>query len=271
MRLRGKLKQIAYGRRPFYRGTFPYFDHDVHFPFRSHLFDRACAEGIYEQEILELISCFIGQAGTYIDIGANIGLMSIPVLMRRPDVHVISVEASPETLRLLEKTRDASPHRARWAVFGCAVGRSIGIATYWAAQPENSAFDGIKDTGRGGAKQSVTVKMRTVDDLWQEAGRPVVSIAKIDVEGGEVDVIAGARTLIERDRPALVIEWNRQNLQAYGVEHGKILEVCREIGYRLFAYPGLFEVSEEAILRVAMMQTETFLLVSALPSVSSRE
>ncbi len=266
MRLRGKLKQIAYGVRPFYRGTFPYFDHDVHFPFGSHMFDRVCDDGIYEQETLELISCLIGQEGTYIDIGANIGLLSIPVLMRQPGARVISVEASPDTLRFLERTRDASSHRKRWAVFGCAVGRSCGVVTFWAAQPKNGAFDGLRDTGRGGTKQAVTVKMRPLDDIWEEAGKPQVSVVKIDVEGAEADVIAGARALIERDRPSLVIEWSGQNLPSYGVEPRYLLEVCRKIGYRVYAYPGLFKVTEEAILRAAMMRTETFLL---LPVVSS--
>lgn len=263
MQPRAMLKQLIYGRRPFYRGTFPYFEHDVHFPIGSHLFERVCREGIYEQETLRLVLCLVEQDGTYIDVGANIGLLSIPVLMGRPHARVISIEASPDTLLHLEKTRGASPQRDRWSIFGCAVGRSNGSAAFCAAEPKYAAFDGLKDTGRGGAKSSITVEMRTLDEIWQEAGAPAVSLVKIDVEGAEIDVLAGARALIEQCRPPLIIEWSALNLRAYGTEPGELLRVCREIGYRAFSCPELFEVAEEAVLRAVMLRTETFLLTPA--------
>lgn len=261
MRIRGRLKNIVYGVRPFYRGTFPYFGHDVYFPIGSHLFERLCREGIYEKCTLKLLSDLIADESTYVDVGANIGLMSIPILAYRPGVRVISIEASPNTLQDLEKTRDASPHRERWSIVGRAVGRIQGSATFWASEPNNAAFDGIKNTGRGGAKKPVNVRVSTLDEIWNEAGSPYVSVVKIDVEGGETDAIAGARALIERDRPAFVIEWSRLNLPAYGIKPGHLLALCREIRYRIYAHPGMLEVAEESLLCLAMLQTETFLLL----------
>ena len=263
MRLRGRLKRIVYGVRPFYRGSFPYFEHQVHFPLGSHLFERVCHEGIYEQQTLDLLFGLLDQSTAYIDVGANIGLMSVPIVARRPDVQVISLEPSPETLTFLKATQNWSPHRNRWTVFGCAVGESAGSATFWASRPENGAFDGLKNTGRGGEGRSVLVDIRPLDDIWRNVGTPKVSLIKIDVEGGEAGVIQGSRSLIERDRPALVIEWSRLNLTAYGIEPSYLLTLCREISYRAYAFPSLIEIGTETILRLAMSTTETFLLAPA--------
>jgi len=254
---------MIYGKRPFYRGAFPYFEHQVHFPLGCHLFERVCHEGIYEQQTLDLLIGLVGQSGAYIDVGANIGLMSVPILARYPNVRVISLEASPATLSLLEMTRKVSPYRDRWSIVGCAAGEAVGSATFWAARPENGAFDGLKNTGRGGEGRAVIVDVRPLDDIWRDAGAPKVSTIKIDVEGGETGVLRGSRSLIERDRPALVIEWSRLNLPAYGIEPSQLLTICREIGYRAYAVPGLVEINSELILRVAMSMTETFLLAPA--------
>ena len=261
MRIRSRLKHLAYGARPFYRGTFPYFAHAVYFPLGSHLFMRVCQDGIYEKDTVKLVSSLIKPDTTYLDVGANIGLLSIPVLVERPEARVISIEASPDTLRHLERTHAASRHRERWMIVGCAIGKARGSATFYASRPENGAFDGLKDTGRGGGKQTVTVEVRPLDEIWQEAGSPKVSVVKIDVEGAETDVIAGAPALIARERPVLVIEWSKLNLPAYGVEPAQLFNLCHEIGYRAYAYPSLCEVANVPILHAAMAQTDTFVLV----------
>ena len=49
--------------------------------------------------------------------------------------------------------------------------------------------------------------MVTLDEVFPD-GAPEVSLIKVDVEGGEADVLAGARRLIGRDSPALILEVN---------------------------------------------------------------
>jgi FkbM family methyltransferase len=173
---------------------------------------------------------------------------------------VISIEASPDTLPHLERTHAASPHRERWRIVGCAAGSEGGTATFFAAKPADGAFDGLRDTGRGGIKQTVAVNVRPLDEIWQEAGKPKVSVIKIDVEGAETEVISGARKLIAQERPALVIEWSRLNLPSYGREPEQLISLCQAIAYTAYAHPMLCEVANETVLNAAMAETETFLL-----------
>jgi FkbM family methyltransferase len=197
------------------------------------------------------------------DIGANIGLLSIPLLTHGVNVKVVSVEASPETFSYLKRTWSQSQHRDRWTIIRSAVGCIAGQAAYWVSTPKDGAFDGLRDTGRGGPKRNLTVEVRTLDQIWRDTGQPRVSVVKIDVEGGERDVLAGGKELIARERPALVVEWSQQNLPMYGIRPEELLGICRDIGYQVYSHPNLCLAENESILSAAMAQTETFLLVAA--------
>lgn len=263
MRLRGRIKQFLFGSRLLYRGSFRYFGSNVHFPIGSHLFERVCAEGVFEREIIQLLNNLVLPDTTFIDVGANIGLTSIPLLAQQPKCRVVSIEPSPETLPYLRLTHAASRHHQRWDVIGCAVGSSCGTAAFHVSIPANGAFDGFRDTGRGGPKRKVTVDVRTLDDIWSELGRPKVSSIKIDVEGAELEVLRGARNLLSSERPALVIEWNATNLGTYCIDPAEIFPLSAEFGYVPYGYPTLNRIDELTSLRATMAVTEMLLLVPA--------
>lgn len=255
------LKRLVYGTYPLYRGWFPYFGQAVYFPSGSHLFYRACDEGVYERHIVNLLTYLAKPHTTFMDVGANIGLLSIPVLAHNPDVRVISIEASPHTARHLKRTWEHSHYRDRWRIVDAAVGIGNRETQFWSSGPTNSAFDGLNDTGRGGPKQAITVNMQTLDHVWRNLRGSPVSVVKIDVEGGERDVLAGGREMIAQEKPALVIEWSRLNLPAYGIRTGELFDICRDIDYRIYAYPNLCLVDSSPLLDAAMSLTETFLLL----------
>jgi FkbM family methyltransferase len=257
MWLRGWFKRLLYS----VSGSFPYFGHIVYFPPRSHVFMRMCTEGIYERETTNLLTSLIKPHTTFIDVGANIGLLSIPILARNPHTRIVSIEASPATAHYLTRTWSRSPYRDRWTIIESAIGQTIGEVDFWAGSAGNGAFDGLSDTGRGGPKRSIKVKVQTLDQIWRDLDEPAVSAVKIDVEGGERGVLAGACRMISRQRPAIVIEWSGFNLPAYAISPRALFDVCREIQYRVYAYPNLCVIDSELLLQAAMTQTETFLLV----------
>ena len=55
-----------------------------------------------------------------------------------------------------------------------------------------------------------------LDDWRAEPGRRPVDFIKVDVEGHEGEVFRGARSLIARDRPAILLEVSRRQLRRYG-------------------------------------------------------
>jgi FkbM family methyltransferase len=233
----------------------------VHFPLGSTTFERACAEGIYERDTTHLILALAEPGTTYFDVGANIGLLSVPVLATCPDVKVVSIEASPTTLHFLEKTHAAAARREDWTVVGAAVGSENGEAEFWSGGGIEGAFDGLRDTGRGVRKSPLRVPVRALDQIWEISGCPAISVVKMDIEGGECGALQGAKSIIARERPVFVVEWTDLNLRAYGIKSEKILQLCADMDYALYASPTLIPVSTKVVLKMAMSQTETFILV----------
>ena len=89
----------------------------------------------------------------------------------------------------------------------------------------------------------------------------MVSVIKCDVEGGELDAIEGAKECIRACKPVVLSEWNRTNIQAYGLARDSILSIAKALNYRLYGVPALNSVKNPYELRATMAQTESLLLL----------
>ena len=236
MKVRQQIKKWLYTKVPGFAGSFPYFKTKVFFPKNSWIFQLACEQGIYESENLRLISALITPNSVYFDVGANIGLMSIPILHNHPSCKVVSFEPSPNTLSYLQRTAQESIFGDRWQIIGKAAGSNIGNLEFYAAVPELGALDGFKDTNRAGTTRKVTVPVTTIDAEWESLGNPKVSLIKIDVEGAEIQTIQGALNCIKTEQPYLLIEWNSVNLKAYEYPSEKLIDLANEINYMIFSW-----------------------------------
>jgi FkbM family methyltransferase len=260
MRLRKLIKKLIYGNRPGGLCRFPYFGTTVYFARGSIIFNMACDQGIYEKDVTRLVEKLVKPESCYFDVGANIGLMSIPALVAEPTCRVVSCEASPNVLPHLARTRQESRFMDRWHVVPKAVGESAGVAAFSVCEPYWSAFDGLRTTERARYVRQVEVPVTTLDVEWEALNRPRVSVIKIDVEGAEMRVLKGGRNLLAAEKPFILLEWNASNLAAYECETGAILEWADGCGYALAALPSLAPVGDRRLLEAQMQVTESFLL-----------
>jgi len=258
--IRKQLKYWFYGSCPGFSGSFPYYGTRVHFPKRSVSFRAACDQGIFEANNIRLLQKLVKPNTTYFDVGANIGLMAIPILRACPDSLVVSFDPSPNTVPYLQRTLSESPFNGRWTMVPKALSDSGGHAKFYLASREFSMFDGLRDTRRVPVTESITVEVSTLDAEWITLGRPVVSVIKCDVEGNEIAILNGGQSLVARDRPFLLLEWNLDNLRAYECDPVEILKFSRRNGYHLFALPNLINVASTLDLNLQMTVTESFLL-----------
>lgn len=165
-----------------------------------------------------LMDVLASREGAFVDVGASTGWFAIPVaLMRRP---VIAVEANERVrVRLRENCRlNAVAPR----IIDCAASDRDGEAVFM--------HNPLLPLTSGGSLEAVVVStpareivpVRRLDGLI-EAGERIAAM-KIDVEGHELAVLAGAADIIMTERPALVLEANTdrhvQWLGAWCAEHG---------------------------------------------------
>jgi FkbM family methyltransferase len=154
----------------------------------------------------EISSCaaFLADGETIIDVGANIGTHSIALASRFPHSEVVAFEPQPLAFGLLAanvlaaRTANVYPRN-----FGCAEAEKLmHVAPDYAAIDWNVGGFSLREAKEG---QAGTVPMPLVALDGIDFKRRVQFI-KIDVEGMEGAVLAGATKLIARDRPLIYFE-----------------------------------------------------------------
>jgi hypothetical protein len=109
-------------------------------------------------------------------------------------------------------------------------------------------------------EKTVKVPVTSIDLEWNDLGCPKVSVIKIDVEGAEADVLAGAKNCIADCKPYIFLEWNHTNLSAYGTSPGYLLKIADNLNYGIYVIPNMVKVNSEDELLVQMLFSENFLL-----------
>jgi FkbM family methyltransferase len=269
MRARGRLKWLLHSYFPGFTGWFRYYGTRVYFPRRALIFDLACEQGLYEADLTRTIQALVRPGTWYFDLGANIGLMSVPVLATRPDCHVLSFEPSPNALPFLERTRQESPWSSRWQIRGKAAAREPGQVEFAVGPTAVGGYDGMRHTERMQLERRVAIEATTVDAEWRALGSPDVSVIKLDIEGAELHALEGAQQTIAACRPSILLEWYEANFKWYGHEATDLLKFARDSGYELVVLPTLSPVTSPNILAVQLSLTSAFMLVpesKALPT-----
>lgn len=145
------------------------------------------------------------------DVGANIG-QSTSVLARNFK-KVLAFEPCAESYRIL--ATEAPPNVEAIPV---AVGRADGrmrldVAEY-SINTGQLVSPGRPLPGWGDRRGSRYIPCRSLDSLLMHNDPP--DFVKVDVEGSEIEVLAGGHTLFDRVRPHVIVEVHRQ-------EHGPMV------------------------------------------------
>ena len=164
-----------------------------------------------------------------LDIGANIGLMTVLMSRRVPGGHVEAFEPIGENYRALTRMVDHYG-LTNVTLHQTALGEQDGELQMIMPEESNVRMQGLShvaaDDDEPGQRYSVPV--RRLDDVELHPGR--VAAIKIDVENHEVFVFRGGKELIERDRPLVYTElWDNERTT-------ECLEMFRGLGYTVHVY-----------------------------------
>ena len=173
------------------------------------LFWKGC--GHYEPLTTRLIESLLQTAGTFIDIGANIGFHTLMAVLSRPELTVFAYEPNPKLLAFLRENLAANGFRGV-RCSPLALSSEEGEAEFYlsgsdmTASLEREFVEERKLSSREPGPASITVERSTLDrDLADRSiAGPVV--CKIDVEGHEAAVFRGALETLARYRPDIICE-----------------------------------------------------------------
>ena len=181
-------------------------------------------KGQFDDEVFEALSSSLTHGTIFIDVGANVGYYSLLAMdFIGVDGVVHAFEIDPRPLACLTKTINKNRFK-NFKVHEVALGEKGGVG-YLQMQ---------KDCGHssaGSGLQGRPVPMATLDSFLQDFKEKRVSAIKIDVEGGELAVLIGARELLLKHRPLIVCEVVEEHLLRHGHSTIKLVQYLTEIGY----------------------------------------
>ena len=171
--------------------------------------------------------------GIVLDIGANIGIMTVHLSHRVHKGNVIAFEPMPDNLRTLHHII-ARFNLRNVRVQACALGDHEGNVEMVMPVESGARQQGLSHvlhetiTERNeGLRFSVPLKKLDSFDFAKH-DLPRVTGIKMDVENFEAFVLEGGKQLLARHKPLLYVElWDNENRQ-------RCFDIVRSLGYGIF-------------------------------------
>lgn len=203
----------------------------------------------FEPNEFAFLQDFLRPGMTFVDIGANEGAYTVFAAQRvGASGRVLAVEPSERELTRLRENI-ALNRLANVVVVAAAAGDAEGTADLAVAEADHAGQNTI---GRRVANPQIRtdsierVPVRMLDALLEEHEIDDPDFVKIDAEGSEPLVLAGARGTLSSTRPILQLELEPTALRAQGSTIDAVLHELRALDYRLWIFDGSTGLLREA-------------------------
>jgi FkbM family methyltransferase len=177
-----------------------------------------------EYRVMKLL---LPPGGTFVDVGANFGTFSL--LASRivgAAGSVIAFEPQRRLVSLIERSVELSG-ATNCEVMQAACGRNRGELPLLV--PDDDSGRAGFFPGFSGRKKHTSEHVNVIPLDSLQLGS--ISLIKIDVEGSEMDVLAGAQETLRHLKPAVMIELNPWSAAAAGRIPAAVIEWLQAIGY----------------------------------------
>ena len=229
--------------------------------YENRTYDIMCANPQQLSSTLMVLGRLVGLSGEFsqvinplptsiVDVGANVGAFSIMFDYTFPGTKIVAIEPGSTNIPYLTyNCKEIENIEVRQMAAG-SIRRKAELALPNRDQKEfhndyPESHTGCLSLYGKSDNMREEVDVFPLDDL--ELKRPI-GLIKIDVEGHELHVLEGAKTIIEEDRPTMLIEVHEQNLVMAGTTKWNLFRKLSGLGYwpewiygsdYLFIYKGI--------------------------------
>lgn len=178
--------------------------------------------------LAQLVLAAAGAAGRpvqVVDVGANVGDTALLLRAECGDRlgHITCIEGDRYFFALLKENLAGLPNaRLIFALLSDAPSRARGLVRT------------ASGTARAAAERMVPTV--TLDELFPTGHLASTDVLKIDVDGFDGRVLAGARRLLSEDHPLTIFEWHPHLCQTAGNDVSEHFRVLAESGYQRFVW-----------------------------------
>ena len=190
--------------------------------------------GIWEPHLTSFLIDRVRPGDVVVDVGANIGYFSVLTSKLVGDTgRVIALEASPSIFQRLDENLRLN-RISNVSAMNIAVAADEGTRSVYLGPAHNIGL--TTTVANSSLRLEAAVASKTLvsllpSDIWR-----AVRILKIDVEGGEADVIAGLAPLLPTAPPELevVVEISPETLAQSGLTPEDVMRPFEAAGFRAY-------------------------------------
>lgn len=195
------------------------------------LLEQVLQYGGHTRPEVSMVSSVVRDGDTVLDIGAHVGTFAIP-LARRAGPHGLVCAFEPLRWSYELLVLNVEMNGLAGAIWPVRAAVSNEVRSFSVETPNQ------RNTGGSRLLESPDGVESIVLDEWVVSRLPGRSIdmVKIDVEGMELLVLAGAQETIQHHQPCVYLEVNRDHLAQYGANVGDIRVILD--GYSFFSNGG---------------------------------
>ncbi len=166
--------------------------------------------GSFQKHVLKAVRRHVPIDGGVIDVGANIGAVSLPVAAILSRGRVIAVEPTDYAFDKLQRNISLNPHLSDRIVtiksfIAAESSPASNLVAYSSWPVAGVNREGLHTVHQGAAKEAVCGQI-TLDDLVSTQDVDKVNFIKIDTDGHEFKVLSGAHETLERHKPVVLFE-----------------------------------------------------------------
>jgi FkbM family methyltransferase len=196
---------------------------------------RPVAEGQFELAETAFVERWLQPGMTVLDIGAHHGYYSLLASRRvGSGGHVFAFEPSARERKALREHLKMNGCR-NVVVEELALGCEEKAAELYVVQGSQTGCNSLRKPIIESTAVTRKVQVRRLDDWLEEQKIARVDFIKLDVEGGELDVLKGAEKLLgRRPRPVVLAEVQDLRTEPWGYRAKEIIEYLRRKGFTWF-------------------------------------
>ena len=200
--------------------------------------DLAIYLGQFEPATAAACARHIALGQTVLDIGANIGAHTLNLSrLVGENGAVFAFEPTEWAYLKLQRNLALNPELARRVTaLQCFLGDGVARDlpdTIYSSWPLTSAKD-LHPKHRGKAMATGHATKKSVDAILADYGNPSIHVVKMDVDGYECEVLAGARNTMSCDRPIFIMEFSPYVLTEHGASTDRLLSYFLPLEYRFY-------------------------------------
>jgi FkbM family methyltransferase len=191
--------------------------------------------GDLDPKITWIIERLVRPGDWVLDVGANIGLLTLWMSkLVGPHGRVHAFEPNPVLCRFLENTFTHN-QVLNVKLHSIGLGASEGQMDLHVPRGNFGGASLVRRTGD--AAEVYTVPVRKLDDVLLQEPVSRIALIKLDVEGFELEVLRGARQVVQKLRPEAILFEANEKASHQGLIISPVMEFLHDCDYEFLMIP----------------------------------